>query len=173
MRLAKFFILALALATLLASFAMAQDKPKATIVGPEKCKMCHAAEYKAWSATKHANAFGALKPEEQAKPECVGCHTTGKTAEGVAVNNVTCENCHGAGSEYKKPTIMSAAKFKADKAAQMKLATEAGLVMPTEATCKNCHKPEGNANFKERDFKALLAQVHPVAPKPAEAPAGK
>ncbi len=170
MRLAKLSLIILALAAILASIAIAQEKPKATIVGPEKCKMCHKAEFTAWSATKHAKAFDALKPEEQAKAECVGCHVTGKTAEGVAVNGVTCEACHGAGSEYKKPTIMSAAKWKAEPDKYKKMALEAGLVMPTEATCKNCHKAEGNANFKERDFKALMSQVHAVK---AEAPATK
>lgn len=170
MRLAKLCILVLALAAILASIAIAQDKPKATIVGPDKCKTCHKAEFTAWSATKHAKAFDALKPEEQTKAECVGCHVTGKTAEGVAVNGVTCESCHGAGSEYRKPTIMSAAKYKADAAAQRKVAIEAGMIIPTEATCKTCHKAEGNPNFVERDFKTLMDKVHPVA---AEAPAGK
>ncbi|MFZ1682490.1 MAG: multiheme c-type cytochrome [Candidatus Zixiibacteriota bacterium] len=152
----------------MASLVMAQDKAKATFVGEKACKMCHKAQFDSWSKTKHATAFAALKPEEQKKAECTGCHMTGKTAADSAIVNVSCEACHGAGSEYKKPTIMSAAKFKADKAAQMKIAVEAGLVMPTEATCVNCHKKEGNPNFKEFDFAKSKGLVHPVAAAPAK-----
>ncbi len=144
---------------------MAQDKAKFTYVGAEKCKMCHKDNYASWMETKHAKAFDALKPEEQKKPECVKCHMTGTTAENVALNGVQCEACHGAGSEYKKPTIMSKAKF-ADKAAGMKLAMEAGLVMPTAEVCTKCHTKEGNPNFKEFDFEKMKGQVHP---KKAEA----
>ncbi len=145
----------------------AQDKPAAakaaaTYVGAEKCKMCHKAQFAAWSESKHAKAWDALKPEEQTKAECVTCHQTGMTAEKAQLNGVQCEACHGAGSEYKKPTIMSAAKFKADKVAQLKVAVEAGLVIPTEATCVKCHKKEGNPNFKEFNFEKMKLLVHPV-----------
>ena len=42
-------------------------------VGTNNCKMCHKLQYDSWSKTKHANAWAALKPEEQAKPECAEC----------------------------------------------------------------------------------------------------
>lgn len=148
----------LALVALFAGSAMSQAKP--TFVGADKCKMCHKDNYTSWAETKHAKAFAALKPEEQKKPECVKCHMTGSTAENVALEGVQCEACHGAGSEYKKPTIMSKAKF-ADKAAGMKAAVAAGLVMPTAETCIKCHTKEGNPNFKEFDFAKMKGQVHP------------
>ncbi|MEW6050526.1 MAG: cytochrome c family protein [Candidatus Zixiibacteriota bacterium] len=162
-----------------ACIVMAQDKPaapaaekaKAAYVGAEKCKMCHKAEYEAWSTTKHAKAFEALKPEEQAKPECTKCHVTGATAEGTALNGVQCEACHGAGSEYKKPTIMSKAKWAADPAAYKKMAVEAGLIYPVEANCVKCHTKEGNVNFKEFTFATMKDKVHPV--KAAAEPAKK
>ena len=154
----------------IAVVAMAQDKPAApasekakfTYVGAEKCKICHKAQYEAWSATKHAKAFDVLKPEEQAKPECTKCHVTGATAEGTALNNVQCEACHGAGSEYKKLTIMNKAKWAADPVAYKKMAVEAGLVYPVEANCVKCHTKEGNANFKEFTFATMKGKVHPV-----------
>jgi hypothetical protein len=153
-------------AFLLSSMAMAQDKPKATFVGEKACKMCHAKEFAAWSKTKHATAFAALKPEEQKKAECVGCHQTGKTAADSMIVNVTCEACHGAGSEYKK--LMMPTKWKADPEGSKKAAIAAGLVFPpVEANCMNCHKKEGNPNFKPFDFEKMKGMVHPIAAAPA------
>ncbi len=157
-------VLLVAVLILLASMVMAQDKPKATYVGDKSCKMCHSAQWNAWSKTKHASAWSALKPEEQKKAECAGCHETGKTAADSMLTNVQCEACHGAGSEYKKPTVMSASKFKADHDGQLKVALAAGLTFPpTEANCLKCHKKEGNPNFKEFDFAKMKDLVHPVA----------
>jgi hypothetical protein len=167
-KLALFLVMILALVALVAGTALTQEKPKYTYVGDAKCKMCHKDIHAAWSLTKHANAFKALKPEEAKKAECVKCHVTGETAEKVVLEGVQCEACHGPGSEYKKPTIMSKAKF-ADRAAGLKLAAEAGLVMPTAAVCTKCHTKEGNPNFKEFDFEKSKGLVHAIkAPAPAE-----
>jgi len=85
---------------------------------------------------------------------------------------VQCEACHGAGSEYKKPTIMSKSKFAADKAAALKVAKDAGLVMPTAENCAKCHTKEGNPNFKPLDFDKSKGTVHKMAAAaPAPAPA--
>lgn len=162
----RFWIVTLMLLALVAVFA-GSAMSQATFVGADKCKMCHKDNFASWSETKHAKAFSALKPEEQKKPECVKCHMTGMTAEKVNLEGVQCEACHGAGSEYKKPTIMSKAKF-ADKAAGLKAAQAAGLVMPTAEVCTKCHTKEGNPNFKEFDFEKMKGQVHP---KKAAAPA--
>lgn len=92
---------------------------------------------------------------------------TGKTAADSALVNVSCEACHGAGSDYKK--LMMPAKWKADPEGSKKAAIAAGLVFPpTEATCVNCHKKEGNPNFKEFDFAKMKGLVHPVAAAPAK-----
>jgi len=53
----------------------------------------------------------------------------------------------------------------------LKLAVEAGLVTPTEETCKKCHTKEGNANFKAFDFAKSKDKVHPAPAE--EAPAEK
>ena len=153
-------LMLLAVLSLVAVGAFAQEKPKPTYVGADKCKMCHKDNHASWLETKHAKAFSLLKPEEQKKPECVKCHITGTTAENVVLEGVQCEACHGAGSEYKKPSIMSKAKF-ADKAAGLKAAQAAGLVIPTAETCVRCHTKEGNANYKEFDFEKRKGQVHP------------
>ena len=50
-----------------------------TMVGAEKCKMCHKVQYESWAASKHAT---------KADPK------------------VDCETCHGAGSDYKTMSVM-------------------------------------------------------------------
>lgn len=153
-----------AMGMLVTAIVIAQAKP--TYVGSEKgCKMCHKAQYDSWLTTGHAKAWDLLKPEEQAKPECAGCHQTGAMADGTMITSVGCEACHGPGSEYKKPAIMSKKAY-TDKEAGRKAAVAAGLVVPTAETCTaKCHKAEGNANFKPLDFEKAKAQVHPVAAK--------
>ncbi len=153
------------------SLVIAQAKP--TFVGAEKgCKMCHKAQYESWATTGHAKAWDLLKPEEQAKKECVGCHQTGAMADGTMITGVTCEACHGAGSEYKKPAIMSKKAY-TDKAAGRKAAVAAGLVIPTAETCTaSCHKAEGNPNFKPFDFEKSKGLVHPVKAAAEAAPKG-
>ena len=122
-------------------------------VGEKACKMCHKVEYDSWMTTKHATAWATLKPEEQKKAECAGCHQTGKTAADSMIVNVSCEACHGPGSEYKAMTKMK----------DLKLATAAGLMMPTEATCVQCHN-KNSPNFKAFSFaEAVKAGVHKKA----------
>ncbi|MBI5267002.1 MAG: cytochrome c family protein [candidate division Zixibacteria bacterium] len=169
-KLALFAVMVLALVALVAGYVVAQDKPKPTYVGADKCKTCHKDQHASWLETKHAKAFSVLKPEEQKKPECVKCHITGETAEKVTLEGVQCEACHGPGSEYKKPTIMSKSKFAAGKEAALKAAKDAGLVIPTAEVCVKCHTKEGNANFKEFDFEKRKGLVHKMT---AAAPATK
>jgi hypothetical protein len=133
--------------------------------------MCHnapakGAQFTKWSESKHAKAFATLATEEakkaaQAKgiadpqkaPECLKCHVTGggtdakiKMEEGVC-----CEACHGAGGDYWQMAVMK------DKAK----AVAAGMVEPTEATCKQCHNEE-SPTFKGFDFAAMSAKIaHP------------
>ena len=110
-------------------------------VGEMKCKMCHKEQYDSWTTTKHAKAWAALKPEEQKKADCAGCHTTGKTASDSLLVNVACEACHGPGGDYKAIKKMQ----------DLKLATEAGLLPITEATCTRCHN-KTSPTFKSFDF---------------------
>ena len=117
-----------------------------TFVGAEKCKMCHKIQYESWAKTPHAKALDALKPEDRAKAECIGCHTT----NGVELPNVQCEACHGAGSEYKTLAIMK------DK----EKAIAAGLTIPDETLCAGkCHNSK-SPNFKSFDFKTMAPKVH-------------
>ncbi|MCK4574351.1 MAG: hypothetical protein KAU36_08260 [candidate division Zixibacteria bacterium] len=166
----KFVIFSTLLLAMVAFVAMmaSAEEAKHEYVGNKKCKGCHKDQFKAWGETTHATSFDKLSDEEKAKPECAKCHTSGTMADGTLLEGVTCEGCHGPGSDYKSPKIMSKKKYKADKEAQRKLALEAGLILPGEADCVTCHTKEGNTNFKPFEFEKRKGEVHPPAVAEAE-----
>jgi hypothetical protein len=43
-----------------------------------------------WLEAKHARAFDVLSDKAKKKPECAGCHITGKTAKGEVLKGVQC-----------------------------------------------------------------------------------
>jgi cytochrome c5 len=119
------------------------------------------AEFKLWSASAHAKALEALKPEERTKAECVGCHTTGagKTAAaGADLTGVQCEACHGAGSLYKAADVMSKAKYQTDSKGAHARSVELGLQAIDEKTCTSCHNAK-STHFKGFDFAAAKEKI--------------
>lgn len=172
-----------ALAVVSAGPAAAGDDPAHAYVGAEKCKMCHnsaakGAQFTKWTESKHSQAYAVLATEEAKKvatakgiadpqkaDECLRCHVAGHGAPAAkltdkykAQDGVSCEACHGPGGDYWKMEVMK------DKAK----ATAAGMVMPTEATCKGCHNPE-SPTFKSFDFAAMSAKIaHPNPQKAAK-----
>jgi hypothetical protein len=172
--------------TLGAALALAEDAPKAAeakpaghaFVGSKACKMCHQSEaqgkiWDVWMASKHAKSMDALKADkgENKDPKCLKCHTTGygtdsgydkapaDKQDALNFGAVGCESCHGAGADYKAMTVMKSREQ----------AVAAGLVMPTEETCKKCHNAE-SPTFKGFDYaKAVAAIAHKIPPK-ADAP---
>lgn len=132
-------------------------------VGPKKCKTCHKGVHTSWLETKHANAFAVLSDEEKKNEKCIACHTSGTDKTGAIIEGVTCEGCHGPGSDYKSAKIMSKKKWAADPEAHKKMAIEAGLIYPDAKTCIKCHTKEGNENYKEFDFEKTKGSVHPIA----------
>ncbi len=95
-----------------------------TKVGADKCKICHKVEFASWAKTKHA----------------------------AATPKVECEDCHGAGSNFKTMAIMK------DKAK----AKAAGLIEPTEKDCKTCHDKR---NVKVENLADAMKKVHDKKPK--------
>ncbi len=139
-------------AFLIFSLVMAQEKEakaektveaKFEYVGADKCKMCHKKDgiHDSWLATKHATAWEALKPEQQKDEKCVGCHTTGKLADGTILEGVQCEACHGPGSAYKKKSIME----------DREKAIANGLLIPNEKTCLGCHNENVPEEFRSKE----------------------
>lgn len=146
-------------------------------VGVSKCKTCHKTkktgnQFEKWQNGPHAKAFEILATEEskaiakekgiddpQKSDQCLSCHVT---ANGVAAElkeetltmeeGVSCEQCHGPGSGYKKMSIMK------DRAK----AIEAGLLIPDEKTCLACHN-ENSPTYKPFVFEErVLLIAHPV-----------
>ena len=147
--------------------AMAQEAakveaPKHTFVGVKACTMCHKKDGIAdsYAATVHATAWDKLTEADKKNEALKPFYTTGTTATGELLPNVQCEACHGAGSDYKKMSVMK------DKAA----AIAAGLVMPDAKVCANCHneKAPGKLGATAKDFsfeKAKAKGVHAKAVK--------
>ena len=137
------------------TFTPPPDTPQtASFVGAEGCRDCHAAYFKAWSATKHARALGKLSGADKSSGKCTRCHVT-DTAEMLAaskgapkLDNVQCEACHGA------------ARAHAD-AARAGNPAGAKTTAISEATCTRCHNPE-SPHYKTFIYAALAPLVHRV-----------
>jgi len=172
----KALVLALALAVL-AVLVVVLSAQTFTYVGAAKCMICHKTEtqgkqYPIWEASQHSKSFAALtspgaaanaqamgvaNPPED--PKCLTCHAPlcDKAAE-LKAEGVSCEVCHGPGSEYKKLSVM---KNKDE-------AVKNGLVLygspdAIKAHCLKCH---ANAHGKSFDFAAFWDKIkHPVPGK--------
>jgi len=148
-----------------------------TYVGAAKCQMCHKSEkigqqYPIWQASKHASSFAALSSPQamtnaqamgikdpSSEPKCLKCHSplAEKAAE-LKAEGVSCEVCHGPGSEYKKLSLMK------DRAEAQKN----GLILfanpdAIKTWCLTCHK---DAHGKTFDFAAYWDKIkHPMPAK--------
>ena len=78
--------------------------------GSKRCASCHFEQYATWKKTPHSKAFDDLTAKYQKDQKCLKCHTTGlgqptgyvDQAKTAALAGVTCETCHGPGSEHEK-----------------------------------------------------------------------
>lgn len=166
----------------IAGVSFAQNK-SFKYVGSKACMPCHlsaksGAAYKLWQDSKHAKAFATLASPEalevakkkgiadpQKAEACLKCHLT---AHGVAAamlaptfkaeEGVSCESCHGPGSEYKVMATM-----KGIDAGTIKGET-VGLVAPEEKTCVKCHNAE-SPTFKSFKFAEFAAKIAHPTPK--------
>ncbi len=162
-----------------------EEKTEFKYVGVKKCYMCHKGErkgeiYEKWLSRKHSKAYETLaseqsmqvakeagiKGEPQEAPECLVCHVTGYNAPDsqkeetlTLEEGVSCEACHGPGSEYKSLKVMKGiTKGELDGA-------EYGLADPDEANCKTCHN-EKSPTYKEFVYEEAVKQIaHPLPEK--------
>ena len=150
-------------------------------VGVKKCKMCHKSEksgnqFGIWSESPHAKAYETLGGEKakeiatgmdienpQTSEKCLVCHVTAygvpaeqKTETLTLEESVSCEQCHGPGSAYKK--IMK----------DHEKAVAAGLLVPDEKTCTVCHN-ENSPTFKEFKYEERVKEIAHPKPKKEEA----
>lgn len=119
-------------------------------LGPNKCISCHDHEkQKDWSATdSHARALSQLEDKNAAryaraigladpyslKGACVACHATVFNADANA--GVSCETCHGAGSEYVEP---HQEKGSYAKAVALGMVDTRGNYAVWAKMCNECH----------------------------------
>lgn len=100
-------------------------------VGIANCRGCHGTQaigdqYGRWEASAHARGFTALRSDSAVRyaagrgiaqpdsnPACLRCHTTAFSAPQDMIaadfhreDGVTCEECHGAGSDYSPYAAM-------------------------------------------------------------------
>ncbi len=159
------------------SFILLAAAQEFTYVGAAKCQMCHRTEkqgrqYPIWEAGLHSKSLTALTTPQAAEtaksmnvanpsesPHCLGCHSPlAAKAPELKAEGVSCEVCHGPGSEYRKLSIMK------DPAA----AAKNGLITypdkaAIQAQCLKCHQ---NAHGRTFDFDAAWDKVkHPIPAK--------
>ncbi len=137
---------------------------------------CHKGDSKGkqleiWQDSKHSQAYKTLQTPEADKiakdkgyttpaaetPQCLTCHVIGKNIDQAELEDtfkkedgVQCESCHGAGSEYKKLSIMK----------DLELSKQNGLIVHTEkeAFCTNCHNSE-SPTFKGFNYDEMWAKI--------------
>ncbi len=147
-----------------------------TFVGADKCKICHKTEkqgqqHPLWEARKHSKSFQALATDQAKEiaqeagienpaesPKCLTCHgPLFEKAPELKEEGVTCEICHGPGSDYKKLSIMK------DHAESVKNGlTEYGSPDAIKKQCLSCHE---NAHGKTFDFESAWEKVKHPRPK--------
>jgi uncharacterized paraquat-inducible protein A len=171
-------LLALALVTTVD--AQTKAKPD-KYEGVARCMTCHKTkksgnQYGIWKESAHAKAYETLASDKakaiakekgiedpQKSEECLQCHTTGfgvdaklKGPKLTLEEGVSCEACHGPGSNYRSMKVMKAlwaGKVKPESV---------GLVIPDEKTCVTCHN-EKSPTFKPFKFEERMKKiVHPV-----------
>jgi len=171
---------------LFSGYILAQEAKEAahSYIGVKACGMCHKTEKQGgqlgiWEGTAHAKAYETLKSEKAAaiakekgleKPayeasECLKCHVTEYgvdasllDAKYVANMGVQCESCHGAGSDYKKMSIMK------DREASIQNGMAAIAIDDgsAEKLCVTCHNEE-SPTFEAFNFAEMWKKMaHPV-----------
>jgi hypothetical protein len=153
-------------------------------IGTTKCKMCHNSEaqgkiYDKWAATGHSKAYQTLLNEQATtiakgmgiedaskSDKCLRCHVTGykeSTSDKYSMEEgVTCEACHGPGSDYWTMKVMK------DK----KLAMANGLVEPNEKLCVTCHNTD-SPTYKAFKYADAYKLVEHHIPKTTTTPEKK
>jgi hypothetical protein len=122
------------------------DKPTAgespVFISSQACAQCHAEQYLKWANSRHARSTDALiLKKDEGDASCFQCHSTGvqKAGELPKLENVQCEQCHGAGSLHA-----------------IKPSKDYGKVTDPKAACTGCHNQQTSANF---DFQTAWLKI--------------
>lgn len=148
-----------------------------TYVGAGKCRVCHRTEkqgrqYSKWEESRHSRSLATLNSADVAaraakagvknpaeNPGCLRCHAPlAVKAPELKAEGVSCEACHGPGSEYKKLSVMK----NGDEAVKNGLVPFANAEA-VKAMCLNCH---ANAHDKPFEFTSAWEKIeHPIPEK--------
>ena len=168
----KKFIIFTGIFVFLTSFVLFAQE--ATYVGANKCKICHKSESKGkqfpiWQESKHSKSLEALtSPDAPARakemgvenpadnPKCLQCHAPLSEA-GFKEEGVSCEVCHGAGSIYKKMSIMKNREEAIKNGLKVYDSKDA-----IKAHCLGCHE---NAHGQSFDFDASWEKIKHYKPE--------
>lgn len=144
----KKILLVIAIPTLiiLGGALLTKSLTRREYAGVEKCRLCHAEQYRIWQKNKHSQATRSLPVDKRKQFKCLRCHGTGSIDP---LPEVQCEACHGRGRHYSHDFIMK------DK----ELARAMGFVRkPGEKRCRRCHLPSA-PNLKPFDYQAALKVI--------------
>jgi hypothetical protein len=167
--------------------AQTAQAAKAKFEGYKKCGGCHKSQKDSWLETTHSKAFDSLKPKKNAKEKkkakldpdkdytkdkkCIGCHVTGfaksggyrtglPKAKAKYLKGVGCEDCHGAGSLYRKEHRKASNKFKkTKKKSPRKTLVKLGEIFDYKEACARCH-----LNYKGSGWKGVKEPYTPFTP---------
>ncbi len=134
----------------------ATPPPNQEYVGQKKCAACHFPQFRVWKQDGHAKAFEILPAKYREDAECLTCHTTGfgtptgyKDASMKHLAGVTCESCHGPGSEHAK----LAQKFVEEEItpeAEKKVRDSIYKIQPGNV-CIKCHEAKRHKAHQDYD----------------------
>jgi hypothetical protein len=136
---------------LLVSSAVADPPENQEYTGVKRCASCHFEQYTSWKKTTHSKAFDILTAKYQKDPKCLKCHTTGygeptgfvDKAKSAALAGITCESCHGPGSEHEKIS-QKYANVKTLTPAQEEEVNGSIWLMVPKNICVECHAVQGH-----------------------------
>lgn len=137
------------------------------VEGPNECGECHKETVKAWRNSHHSTTFKDMPRSDEARAiadklgiariksesECLGCHFTvaEEESEATPISGISCESCHGAGSEwidihsdFGGKDIKAENEDPAHKVQRYAKSEAAGMIRPSNlydlaANCYSCH----------------------------------
>ena len=144
------------------------------VKGPDACGECHKSSVAAWKPSRHATTFKRLPRARNAKAiakkmgirriksgsDCLSCHFTSavnKRGKVKPIAGITCESCHGAGSDwinlhsdYGGKGVKKENETPENKAARYQKSEAAGMIRPRRlyAVASNCYQCHTVANEK-------------------------
>jgi hypothetical protein len=133
--------------------------PQGQYKGAKMCMLCHFEVHGDWKQDQHALAFEDLPTKYEKDGECLKCHATGygqptgyggpEMASSALLQGVTCEACHGPGSEH----IDVSKKFVGTEPNEQELASIKGSIhrMLPGNVCLDCHIQKAHKPHPEFD----------------------